>query len=161
MNDSTVSVVIRYLPVFVGTLFMAVLSGASVIVLNEPVYLRKLDPALRTEVSRWGVLVLTAAVVFLNGMIARGRKWAAGWMACYFAVCLLLVLPTLDDCPHRLAFSLGVVFPLLGLLLLNTDRHREMRYACREMRAQRTLVRALYKKFSDNLKAKKRRARQP
>ncbi|SDS95569.1 hypothetical protein SAMN04490205_4222 [Pseudomonas trivialis] len=139
---------------------MAVLSGASAIVLNEAAYLRKLDPVLKAEVSRWSLLLLTAAVVLLNVLIARGHNWAAGWLAGYFAVCLMSILPTLDDCTHRLAFSSGVVFSLLGLLLLNTDWHREMRHACREMRAQRALARAMYKRFSDNLKAKTRRARQ-
>ncbi|WP_338477492.1 hypothetical protein VRB67_12890 [Pseudomonas trivialis] len=160
MNDSTASALIRYLPVFVSTLFMAVLSGASVIMLNEAVYLCKLEPVLKTEMHGWGLLSLTIALLFLNLMIARGRNWASSWLACYFVVCLMLVVPTLNDRPHSLAFFLGIVFPLLGLLMLNTDLYREMRHKCLEMRIQRAQIRVMYKRFSDNLKAKNRRTRQ-
>ncbi|SDO13586.1 hypothetical protein [Pseudomonas poae] len=37
------------------------------------------------------------------------------------------VLPTIASGPHWLSFGLSLLFPLLGLLLLNSKRHREMR----------------------------------
>jgi len=39
--------------------------------------------------------------------------------------------------PHQVLYGLAVLFPLLGLLLLNSNRHREMRSKLVEIRHQR------------------------
>lgn len=159
MNDSLISFLTRYFPVFMGTIFMAIFSTAMLTVVVEESYLRRLDPSLRAELSGWGLLSLTVFFGFVNFMIARGRRWAAGLLAGYFAFCLLLVLPAIQYGPHTLAYSLGIAFPLLGLLLLNTHRHREMRQKLFEVRIQRNAARAIYKNLSKKLKAKARNAR--
>jgi hypothetical protein len=148
MTDSVARFLTRYFPVFMGTIFMAIFSGAMVTVLINATYLRRLEPSLQTEVSGWALLSLTAFLVFGNFMIARGRRWAAGFMVGYFAFCLMLVIPTIQFSPHTLAYALGIASPLLGLLLLNTPRHREMRQKLSEIRAQRAVVVALYEKHS-------------
>ncbi len=86
-------------------------------------------------------------------------SWAASLLMGYFAFCLMLVISTIQSRPHTVAFSRGVVFPLLGLLLLNTDRHREMRQKLFEIRILRNAVRTTYKKYSNKLKTRARRAR--
>jgi len=159
VNESLISFLTRYFPVFMGTIFMAIFSTAMLTVLVDETYLRELDQPLRTELSGWGLLLLTFFFGFANFMIARGRSWAANLLMGYFAFCLMLVISTIQYRPHTVAFSLGVVFPLLGLLVINTDRHREMRQKLFEIRIQRNAVRATYKKYSNKLKAKARRAR--
>lgn len=159
MNESLINFLIRYFPVFMGTIFMAIFSTAVLTVLVDEIYLRELGQPLRTELSGWGLLSFTFFFGFANFMIARGRAWAAGLLMGYFAFCLMLVISTIQYRPHTVAFSLGVAFPLLGLLLLNTDRHREMRQKLFEIRIQRNAARAIYKKYSNKLKARARRAR--
>lgn len=157
MTESVASFLRRYFPVFMGTIFMAILSTAMVTVLVDENYLRSLDQPLRTELSGWGLLSLTAFFGLSNFMIVRGRRWATGLLVGYFAFCLMLVLPTIQYRPHTVAFSLGVAFPLLGLLLLNTERHREMRRKLIEIRIQRNTAKANYKKYRN--KTGVRRAR--
>lgn len=159
MSESVAGFLIRYFPVFMGTIFMGLFAGAMVTVLVDTTYLRSLEPSLQAEVSGWSLLSMTAFLVFANFMIARGRKWAASVLMGYFAFSLMLVLPMIQYRPHTVAFSLGVAFPLFGLLLLNTHRHREMRQKLFEIHIQRNAARAIYETYSNQLKAKARRAR--
>ncbi|KAA8562458.1 MULTISPECIES: hypothetical protein, partial [unclassified Pseudomonas] len=154
MNESPLRFLRRNFPVFMSTIFMAIFSTAMVTVLVDDHYLRKLEPSLRTELMGWGLLSLTFFFGFSNFMIVRGFNWAVGLLAGYFAFCLMLVIPTIQYRPHTVAFSLGVVFPLLGLLLLNTERHREMRQKLFEIRIQRNTARAIYKNYCNKLKAR-------
>ncbi|WP_256575412.1 hypothetical protein [Pseudomonas sp. NFPP28] len=153
MNESLLSFLLRYFPVFMGTIFMAIFSTAMVVVLVDDHYLGRLEPSLRTESTGWGLLSLTFFFGVSNFMIARGYRWAAGLFVGYFAFCLMLVVPTIQYRPHTVAFSLGVLFPVLGLLLLNTERHREMRQKLFEVRIQRNAAKAIYKKHVSRLKA--------
>nr|WP_315414204.1 hypothetical protein [uncultured Pseudomonas sp.] len=157
MTESVASFLGRYFPMFMGTIFMAILSTAMVTVLVDENYLRGLDQPLRTELSGWGLLSLTAFFGLSNFMIVRGRRWATGLLVGYFAFCLMLVLPTIQYRPHTVAFSLGVAFPLLGLLLLNTERHREMRRKLIEIRIQRNTAKANYKKYRNKAGASRAR----
>ncbi len=157
MTESVARFLGRYFPVFMGTIFMAILSTAMVTVLVDENYLRGLDQPLRTELSGWGLLSLTAFFGLSNFMIVRGRRWATGLLVGYFAFCLMLVLPTIQYRPHTVAFSLGVAFPLLGLLLLNTERHREMRRKLIEIRIQRNTAKANYKKHRNKAGASRAR----
>jgi hypothetical protein len=159
VNESLISFLRCYFPVFMGTIFMAIFSTAMVTVLVDEIYLLELGQPLRTELSGWGLLSLTFFFGFANFMIARGRLWAASLLVGYFAFCLMLVISTIQHRPHAVALSLGVVFPLLGLLLLTTDRHREMRQKLFEIRIQRNAVRAIYKKNSNTFKTKQRSAK--
>lgn len=159
MSESVAGFLIRYFPVFMGTIFMGIFGGAMVTVLLDATYLRSLEPSLQAEVSGWSLLSMIAVLVFANIMIARGRTWAASLLMGYFAFSLMLVIPTIQYRPHTVALSLGIAFPLLGLLLLNTHRHREMRQKLFEIRIQRNAARAIYEKHSNKLKAKARRAK--
>ncbi|KRP67064.1 hypothetical protein TU82_05045 [Pseudomonas orientalis] len=136
-NDSIASVLRRYLPVLIGTTVMAILSGILVTVLDDSTYLRRFDPSLKAQMSGWSLITLAAVLVFSSVMMVRGRHWASIVLAGYFALCLMLVVPSIQYHPHSLAYSLGVVCPLCGLLLLNTERHREMRQKLFELRVQR------------------------
>ncbi len=159
MNESLNGFLIRYFPVFMGTIFMAIFSTAMVTVLVEDHYLRSIEPSLRSESSGWGLLSLAVFFGLSNFMILRGRQWANGLLVGYFAFCLMLVIPTIQYRPQTVAFSLGIVFPLLGLLLLNTERHREMRQKLFEIRIQRKRASIIYKKYASEPKSKARSER--
>ena len=61
-------------------------------------------------------------------------------MAGYLVCCLLFVLPMIQYGLNTLVYGSAVLFPLLGLLLLNSKRHREMRQRLLEIRHLRRAV---------------------
>lgn len=69
--------------------------------------------------------------------------WA---IAAFYVVCFLVVLPTYSYRPHMAAYVIGLLFPLLGLLLLNSQRHREMRRQLLEIRRLRQSLKSQRKK---------------
>lgn len=73
-------------------------------------------------------------------MIARGRPVWVWPMVAVLGLCFFCVLPTIAYRPDRLIYSLSLLFPLLGLLLLNSKRHREMRSKLVEIRHQRERI---------------------
>ncbi|MCK3826582.1 MULTISPECIES: hypothetical protein [unclassified Pseudomonas] len=130
----------RYFPVFMGTVFMAIFSGSVAVSTAGVTYLRSVEPALKSSCSGAAILVLVAVLVFGNVMIARGYPWAARLVAGYLGTCLLFVLPMIQYDLNRLVYGSAVLFPLLGLLLLNSKRHREMRQRLLEIRHLRQAV---------------------
>lgn len=136
----------RYFPVFIVTIFMAIFSGSSAVALAGVTYLRTVDPQLKSSYSGFGLFTLMALLVLGNVMIARGRSWAVWLMVGYFGACLLFVLPMIQYQPHLLIYCSAVVFPMLGLLLLNSKRHREMRHRFVQIRHLRQAVIAAHKK---------------
>ncbi|MBJ2266617.1 hypothetical protein JFT60_04480 [Pseudomonas sp. MF6772] len=136
----------RYFPVFMGTIFMAIFSGSAAISMAGVTYLRGVDPALKSSYTGGAILVLVTVLVFGNVMIARGYSWATRLVAGYLGSCLLFVLPMIQYDVNGLVYGSTVLFPLLGLLLLNSKRHREMRQRLLEIRHLRQAVIAARKK---------------
>ncbi|MBV4553433.1 hypothetical protein HU742_020000 [Pseudomonas sp. SWRI102] len=130
----------HYFPVFMGTILLGCFSGSTLLVLAGATYWRALEPSTRTDYVGLGTLALVLILVLGNLLIARGRAWAIWWVAGYFLTCLAAVLPTFAYGPHPGVFIFAVLMPLLGLLLLNSKRHREMRGKLVEIRHQRELI---------------------
>ena len=130
----------RYFPVFMGTIFMAIFSGSAAVSMAGVTYLRGVDPSLKSSYSGGAILVLVAVLVFGNVMIARGYPWATRLVAGYLGACLLFVLPMIQYGLNGWVYGSAVLFPLLGLLLLNSKRHREMRQKLFEIRHLRQAV---------------------
>ena len=135
----------RYFPVFMGTIFMAIFSGSASVSMAGVTYLRGLDPALKANYSVGAILVLVAVLVFGNVMIARGYPGATRLVTGYLVCCLLFVLPMTQYGINTLVYGSAVLFPLLGLLLLNSKRHREMRQKLLEVRRLKDAVIARHK----------------
>ena len=130
----------RYFPVFMGTILLGCFSGSTLLVLAGTTYWRALEPSARTDYVGLGTLALVLVLALGNLLIARGRAWAVWWVAGYFLACLVAVLPTLAYRPHQGVYLFALLLPLLGLLLLNSRRHREMRKKLVEIRRQRALI---------------------
>lgn len=139
-GGSLKSFLARYFPVFMGTILLGCFSGSTLLVLAGTTYWRALEPSARTDYVGLGTLALVIVLVLGNLLIARGRAWAVWWVAGYFLVCLAAVLPTLAYRPHQGVYLFAVLLPLLGLLLLNSKRHREMRSKLVDIRRQRALI---------------------
>ncbi len=89
------------------------------------------------------VMLLGFVVAHCNFMIVRGRpQWVRG-LVLVFALCFLGVLPTITSYPNRVVYLFA---PLLGLLLLNSKRHREMRERLVDIRKQRESLRRTLQK---------------
>ncbi|MCP2075930.1 UNVERIFIED_ORG: phosphoglycerol transferase MdoB-like AlkP superfamily enzyme [Pseudomonas lini] len=139
-GGSLKSFLARYFPVFMGTILLGCFSGSTLLVLAGTTYWRALEASVRVDYVGLGTLALVVILVLGNLMIARGRAWAVWWVAGYFLLCLAAVLPMFAYRPHQGVYLFAVLLPLLGLLLLNSKRHREMRSKLIEIRRQRELI---------------------
>jgi len=127
----------RYFPTFIGGIFAALFSLGCAIPLAAAFYFAGASLGERATWSVLGGSAVTMVVVHCNFMVVRGRpQWVWGLVG-VLVLCLLGVLPTIEDRPHRVIYTLAVLFPLLGLLLLNSKRHREMRSKLVDIRHQR------------------------
>ncbi|WP_426134136.1 hypothetical protein [Pseudomonas sp. PWP3-1b2] len=73
-------------------------------------------------------------------MIVRGYP---GWLwipVVLMVLSLLGVLPTIEYRPHKVFYVLGLLFPLLALLLINSKRHREARAEWVKLRQKRQRI---------------------
>jgi hypothetical protein len=135
----------QYFPVFYGRDFRG---GVQPCVCGAADF-RQLLPTLadgrHLKCSFPGGLALTWGVVQCNFMIARGRPQWVWPLAALLALCVVAVLPTVAFGPHPLSYGLSLLFPLLGLLLLNSKRHREMRQKLVEVRRLRQAMIAQHK----------------
>ncbi|KAF2405825.1 hypothetical protein ACMSI6_04190 [Pseudomonas antarctica] len=66
-------------------------------------------------------------IAHCNLMLVRGYPAWIWIPVVIMFLCLLGVLPTIEYRPHKVFYVLGILFPLLALLLLNSKRHREAR----------------------------------
>ncbi|MDO7898076.1 hypothetical protein [Pseudomonas citrulli] len=130
----------RYFPVFMATVLLGCFSGSMLLVLAGTTYWRALEPSARTDYVGLGTLALVLVLVAGNFLIARGRAWAVWGVAGYFLACLVAVVPMFAYRPHQGVYLFAVLLPLLGLLLLNSKRHREMRGKLVEIRRQRERI---------------------
>lgn len=95
---------------------------------------------VRATAAWVATVVIGMVIVHSNYLIVRGWPWCAWVMVALFAACLLTVLPTIQYEPHKFIYAEGLFWPLLGVLLLNSKRHREMRIQLVEIRRQRELI---------------------
>ncbi len=133
----------HYFPTFICAFFIACFSLSASISLVSSTYFRG-DPE-RAKYSFLLALVLSLLLALSHFVMIRGRSWGAWAIVVFYLVCFFAVLPTYVFKPHPFAYVTGLLFPLLGLLLLNSKRHREMRIQLVEIRRQRELIRQAFK----------------
>ncbi|AZE81972.1 hypothetical protein C4J98_0531 [Pseudomonas orientalis] len=136
----------QYFPVFMGAIFAAVFSLVFAVPLIFDSYFPSLPMDDNLKYSFLGGLALTWGIVQCNFMIARGRPQWVWPLAALLALCVLAVLPTIAFGPHPLSYGLSLLFALLGLLLLNSKRHRQMRRKLVEVRRLRQTMTAQHKR---------------
>lgn len=133
---------IRNFPVFIGVIFSGIFSSANVVVLVENYYLPSLSSA---AAGKTGV-ALALFITFCNVMIAYGRPKGAWGMYGLFIACLLVTVPGFHFSPNLFLYAECFFWPILGLLLIHSKRHREMRANCVELRHMRAKVMAAINK---------------
>ena len=133
----------QYFPAFICAFFLACFSLSVAISLASSTFFRS-DPE-RARYSFLAAVFLGLLLAFSHFVMIRGREWGAWAIAAFYVVCFLVVLPTYSYRPHMAAYVIGLLFPLLGLLLLNSKRHREMRQKLFEVRQLRKAAIAKHK----------------
>ncbi|SCW86292.1 hypothetical protein [Pseudomonas sp. NFACC05-1] len=128
----------HYFPTFIGAFFLACFAVSASISLASSTYFRG-DPE-RAKYSFLIALVLSLLLALSHFFMIRGRSWGVRVIVVFYLGCLFTVLPTYGYEPHPVVYVAGLLFPLLGLLLLNSKRHREMRSKLVEVRRQRELT---------------------
>lgn len=133
---------VRNFPVFIGVIFSGFFGSTAVVVLVENYYL----PSLSNAAAENACVVLALFITHCNFMIAYGRpKWARGMYGLFIA-CLLVAVPGFHFSPNPFIYAECFFWPVLGLLLLRSKRHREMRAKCVELRHMRGKVRVAIEK---------------
>jgi hypothetical protein len=132
----------RYFPSFICSIFMCVLSIALATVQVFQTHLGH-DPQ---RASYMVIFLLGASTVLTLGgfMLSRGRLWATWILVAILATCLLVVLssvPAPSQTSLLIIYMLSLIFPLLGLLSLNSRRSREMRQQFVYNRSMRASIR--------------------
>ncbi|QNH79851.1 hypothetical protein GGD92_16970 [Pseudomonas protegens] len=132
----------RYFPIFMLTVLLGCFSASLLLSLCATTYWRGMAPAQRDDYLLLGLLLLIPLLVLGNLLIVRGVAWAVWLVAGYFLTCLLLVVPMFQYRPHQGVYLCAMLVPLLGLLLLNSRRYREMRERLLEIRHERRRLQA-------------------
>ncbi|MCF5722658.1 hypothetical protein [Pseudomonas syringae] len=117
----------HYFLTFIGGVFAAYVSLALAVALAFVTYFRDVPIAqVGLKIMLAGAL-LVLLTVHSNFMILRGKPSWAWVMVGIYVGCLLFVLPMVQYQPHKVLYGLALLFPLLGLLTLNSKVQREMR----------------------------------
>jgi hypothetical protein len=147
----------HHFPTFMGGICLALLSLLTAEVLVVDAYFR--DVSLEAS-TMWLLAVSAGVTVFISVchfFLVYGRpKWVWGVVAIFLG-CLLAVLPTIEHRPHKVLVNLGVLFPLLGLLNLNSNRHREFRKKVVVIRYKRERFLSIQRARMRRLKAERRK----
>ncbi|WP_445577398.1 DUF1624 domain-containing protein [Pseudomonas sp. E141] len=130
----------HYFPTFICAFFLACFAVSASISLVSSTYFRG-DPE-RAKYSFLVALILSLLLALSHFVMIRGRSWGVRAIVVFYLACLFTVLPTYGYKPHPFAYVTGWLFPLLGLLLLNSKRHREMRQKLSELREERMAIRS-------------------
>ncbi|MBD0705742.1 MULTISPECIES: hypothetical protein [unclassified Pseudomonas] len=130
----------HYFPTFICAFFLACFAVSASISLVSSTYFRG-DPE-RAKYSFLVALILSLLLALSHFVMIRGRSWGVRAIVVFYLACLFTVLPTYGYKPHPFAYVTGLLFPLLGLLLLNSKRHREMRQKLLELREERMAIRS-------------------
>lgn len=133
----------RYYPVFIFSNFMTIFSIVAATSLATRTWVQHVE-----DKASYSVMFLMAASLILCFgffLIVRGRKWGVWLVVGLLLASLLAVLATYPWYGARVnltVYTLGILFPLLGLLSLNSRRSREMCEQFAVSRAERLASRA-------------------
>lgn len=128
---------LRHFPIFIAGLLLGLFSVGCSITTAAIVYFPGESPAYLLFTS----IALSLIVGMSNAMILYGRPQWIRVMVGVFAFCLLILLSPSAYRHNTYVWFLGVLFPLLGLLVINSGRHTRMRRKMVQVRRFRVMVR--------------------
>ena len=138
----------QYFLTFLGGVFAAYFSLALAVALAFVTYFRDVPLAqVGLKIMLVGALLILLTV-HSNFMILRGRPSWVWVMVGIYVACLLFVVPMVQFRPHKVLYGLALLFPLLGLLTLNSKVQRKMRTKLVEIRRIRQSVKSTVRSSS-------------
>ncbi|AZE76364.1 MULTISPECIES: hypothetical protein [Pseudomonas] len=138
----------QYFLTFMGGVFAAYFSLALAVALAFVTYFRDVPLAqVGLKIMLVGALLILLTV-HSNFMMLRGRPSWVWVMVGIYVACLLFVVPMVQFRPHKVLYGLALLFPLLGLLTLNSKVQREMRTKLVEIRRIRQSVKSTLRSSS-------------
>lgn len=117
----------RYFPVFMAGIFAAKFSIVFVLVLYMEAFYRPLRSGGDVKWLFGCGLVAVVYMCVCHFFLVWGRVLWVWGVVLLFVVCLCAALPVIEYRPIKVLYFLAVLSPLMGLLVLNSNRHREMR----------------------------------
>ncbi|MBK5002279.1 hypothetical protein IAE37_004555 [Pseudomonas sp. S31] len=113
----------RYFGVFIAEFTLSCFAVGGTVSLVFATYLRSPDRSL----SVMALAVAAAVSAASHIAMVRGYAWGVRGVIGILVVALLAALPSYGYRPHMGAYVSVLVFALLALLVINTQRYRDMR----------------------------------
>ena len=136
----------RYMPVIAADLLVGCSSIALTAILAMFTYLSACTVDFAAKTIFWGGTGVGAAFAVAKYEVVYGRiHWVWINVAIYL-ICLLVALPSIAYRPDVYLYSMSLLSPLIGLLILNSNRCRELRHKMVEIRHKREDIIASLKK---------------
>lgn len=136
----------RFMPVIGADLIAGCLSIGLVTVLIAVTYLSGYPINISTNASFIGGMGTGAVFALAKYEVLYGRiHWVWINVAIYL-ICLLVSLPAIFWRPNTYLYAMALLGPLVGLLILNSKRSRELRKTAVEIRHKREDIIATLKK---------------
>ncbi|MDF0729332.1 hypothetical protein P0Y43_01160 [Pseudomonas entomophila] len=129
----------RYFTVFLSAYFLSIYAAAGTFSLVWSTYCRV---CARENTYPLSLAVVVLAFVTAHAAVVRGRRWGTWGVALICIGCVLMVLPTYGYRPHLFVYASVLLTALLALLVLNSQRYREMCERLAHYRRQRNVERA-------------------
>ena len=141
-------IITRYTPVIGADFLVACASIALTAILTLLTYLSTYPIGFATKTFFFGSTGLGAAFAIAKYQVLYGRiHWV--WLnVAIYLICLLISLPAIAYRPNFYLYSMTLLGPLTGLLILNSHRCRELRHKMVEIRHKREAIIATLKKQS-------------
>nr|WP_276544322.1 hypothetical protein [Pseudomonas grimontii] len=133
------------MPVIGADLLVACASIGLTAILTMLTYLSTSPIDFSTNTSFFGAMGLGTVFALAKYEVLYGRiHWV--WINVgIYLICLLVALPSIAYRPNAYLYSMSLLCPLIGLLILNSNRCRELRQKSVELRHKRLAIIATLK----------------
>lgn len=109
-------------------------------------FLSRLPEDLATKICFLGSIAAGLVLFFSKAQVNYGHIRAVWISVGIYLICLLISLPAIAYRPPLFLYAMSLLSPLTGLLILNSNRCRELRHKMVEIRLKREDIIATLKK---------------
>lgn len=127
---------LRHFPIFIAGILLGLISAGWSITTAAIIYFPNEHPGHSLFIG----IVFALIISISNAMIIYGRPQWVWVMVFVFVFCLLIQLSPTAYRFNPLFWLVNVVIPLLGLLVLNSNRHKRMRRKMVQIRRFRVMM---------------------
>ncbi|WP_460949606.1 hypothetical protein AB6N16_19660 [Pseudomonas marginalis] len=136
----------RYMPVIGADMLIACTSLGLTATLTMLTYLSTYPVGFAAKTALFGAAGLGAVFALAKYEVLYGRTYWVWLNVAIYLISLLIALPTIAYRPDLYLYSMAILGPLIGLLILNCNRCRELRQKSVEIRHKRQAIIATLKK---------------